>query len=272
MKKDMTSREQANSDDAIAASAGPAWNNQRTRRRFLKQSGGAGAALALSFGVRPQAVLASGSGSPHCSKEGHENCCEYVTAIDVVFAASEATDNEAPNSGDNFTGTLTVTVTRCQDCADTSTRIRSWPVHSGGRLAAGSDVTQGQDTTCPAGDFFVDNREEGTGGSRFGINEPDNELGERTAIQIHGPGISEGCIVFDENYQQFRDEMAHGRSCDCATPAGFGLDGDIPTSVRYQTAGPDGVQGNADDLDPPTGNRGTDEEGNPVDGAEPIPD
>ena len=63
MNRDMTIRELANSDDAIATGAGPASNNQRTRRRFLKQSGGPGAALALSVASRHRLSAQEASGS-----------------------------------------------------------------------------------------------------------------------------------------------------------------------------------------------------------------
>ena len=200
-----------------------------TRRRFLKLTGAATVASMISI----QRSRASDPGnSDHCP--AHGSYCTYISAITVHFTStSEPEEKEGmTTSGRVFHGTITYTSTYCKTGKVTN---RSFPVHSGGYRSSGSAVTQGNDTTCPDGTY--------DGTPDTGTPGPDNQIEGfpvdtsgtgRTAIEIHGPGCSEGCIVFDKpgDWDTFAPEMRCNNYSNCVHT----IKNPVPVKVTYDPA------------------------------------
>jgi len=197
-----------------------------TRRKFLKITGAATVASMISI----QRSRASDPGhSDHCP--AHGSYCTYISAITVHFT-STSTPPAIPGktvSGRIFHGTITYTSTYCKTGKVTN---RSFPVHSGGYVSSGSSVTPPNDTTCPGGTY--------NGTPDTGTPGPDNQIEGfpvntggtgRNSIEIHGPGISEGCIVFDNagDWGTFAPEMRCNNYNNCV----HNPPNPVPITVTY---------------------------------------
>jgi hypothetical protein len=206
------------------AQGGGRWD-LATRRRFLKLTGAATVASMISI----QRSRASDPGNKdHCPVHG--SYCTYISAITVHFTSTSVPPavEGMTASGRVFHGTITYTSTYCKTGKVTE---RSYPVKSGGYRSSGSAVTQGNDTTCPGGTF--------DGTPDTGTPGPDNQVegfpvatgGGRTGIEIHGPGCSEGCIVFEDedDWDTFAPEMRCNNYSNCV----HDIENPVPVTVTY---------------------------------------
>lgn len=186
-------------------------DNKVSRRSFMKRTGGATVAAFLAAGAYSSAAANPAPGKAgHCNR--HSKVCSWVTNIEVKFtsATSEGlTEEEAcaidcTVSGRVFNGTMTWYV---KNCKSGRTEKFDAPVHSGGYLDPDSSVDQDDDTCCPALTNTVSATPSGNVGG-FLVNG----TGNRTAIMIHRPGGSSGCIVFDvgSDWETFRKHMVDG--------------------------------------------------------------
>jgi hypothetical protein len=229
-----------------------------------------------------------------------------MQGIHVVFdSCAVAMDVLEPHDdhercGRIFYGKMTVTVVT--NCRTGTWTTKEYPVQSGGYLHYGGSGTKipdpsddpegtdnfetdanraGNDTSCPAGDFQTSTTpttgslSAGSSSQRYNVTDTGAaEIGARTGIQIHKPGVSTGCITFIDTEDdpevppgkkvygkrhllEFEQFMAQTRDCVHAK-------GGVPTRVVYRVPGDDGVAGTADDVWP-VGNRG-----NRVDGGRPA--
>ena len=193
-----------------------------TRRRFLKLTGAATVASMIAI----QHSRASSPGnSDHCP--AHGSYCTYISAITVHFDRAEEPEEQEgmTTSGRVFYGTLSYTSTYCKDGKETK---RNFPVHSGGYRSSGSAVTQGNDTTCPDGTY---NATPATNGGNVDGFPVDTSGTGRTAIEIHGPGCSEGCIVFDApgDFDTLAPEMRCNNYSNCVHT----IKNPVPVKVTY---------------------------------------
>jgi hypothetical protein len=192
-----------------------------TRRKFLKLTGAATVASMISI----QRSRASDPGhSDHCP--AHGSYCTYISAISVHFTS---TSNPPPVNGFTpcgriFHGTITYTSTYCKTGKVTN---RSFPVHSGGYLEPGSKVTPPNDTTCPGG-TFNGTPQSGPPVNGFPVATPGTGRGK---IEIHGPPISTGCIVFDNanDFNTFAPEMRCNNYHNCV----HNPPNPVPVTVTY---------------------------------------
>lgn len=148
---------------------------------------------------------------PHCP--AHGQYCTYISNITVTFD-SVSNPPVIPNfttSGRIFHGLLTYTSTYCKDGKQT---LRSFPVHSGGYRSPSSNVNLGDDTTCPGGSWDTTPAQNGGKVNGFPMSTPDTG---RSEIEIHGPEVSEGCIVFDsqEHFDLYAAEMRCNNYDNC---------------------------------------------------------
>jgi hypothetical protein len=229
----------------------------------------------------------------HCPRHG-SGPCQYVQRIHVVFDSCAVAMDVLPRDerfercGRIFYGKMTVAVvTNCFTKASTN---KEYPVQSGGYLDRTTSIPDpsedpdgtnnfetdanktGNDTSCPAGDFLTSTAP--TKGSlstwdsshRYRVTDTGvHEIGDRTGIQIHMPGVSTGCITFRdtgndltvpekervdgwEKLLEFEQLMADSAGCKHL------IDG-VPTRVEYKVAGADNVEGTTDDV-LPIGNLG----------------
>jgi hypothetical protein len=271
------------------------------RRRFMRRAGAASLAmLAMPLGAVPTTQATQ----THCPRHG-SGPCQYMQRIHVVFDSCAVAMDVLPRDerfercGRIFYGKMTVTVVT--NCRTGTWTTEEYPVQSGGYLHYGSDTKipdpsedpdgtdnfetdankTGNDTSCPAGDFLTSTTPTkgslGAGSSSQRYNVTDTgaaEIGTRTGIQIHKPGVSTGCITFIDTEDdpevppekkvygkrhllEFEQFMAQTRDCVHAKKG-------VPTRVVYRVPGYDGVTGTADDVWP-VGNRG-----NGVDGGRPA--
>ena len=195
-----------------------------TRRRFLKLTGAA--TVASMIAIQRSRASAPGN-SDHCP--AHGSYCTYISAIKVHFTSATVPTPGPGVSGRIFHGTISYTSTWCKTGKVTT---RSFPVHSGGYRSSDSEVTQGNDTTCPGGTY--------NGTPDPGPPGPDNKIPGfpvdtqgtgRDSIEIHGPGISEGCIVFEnpEDWAIFAPEMRCNNFHNCV----HDIKNPVPVKVTY---------------------------------------
>ena len=199
----------------------------------------------------------------HCKAGGsHGSYCEWVTSIAVEFTSTTIPPRawhkdkrtgeqvEWIRSGRIFHGTLTYTIEYCiiDDCGNSTTRSKeiSAPVHTGG-YTENLNISDPADSCCPPGENYTTNAHK-TGGNAKGFSINVNASTGRDGIEIHNPGVSTGCIVFDgpndgvangnENWTTFCNYLEKGndgkQSCPHSPPQ------EIPTSVTY-----------SDEIDPP---------------------
>lgn len=263
------------------------------RRRFMRRAGAASLAmLAMPLG----AVPTTQNTQTHCPRHG-SGPCQYMQGIHVVFdSCAVAMDVLEPHDdhercGRIFYGKMTVTVVT--NCRTGTWTTKEYPVQSGGYLHYGGSGTKipdpsddpegtdnfetdanrtGNDTSCPAGDFQTSTTpttgslSAGSSSQRYNVTDTGAaEIGARTGIQIHKPGVSTGCITFIDTEDdpevppgkkvygkrhllEFEQFMAQTRDCVHAK-------GGVPTRVEYRVPGDDGKVGNGDDVWP-VGNRG----------------
>lgn len=196
-----------------------------SRRAFIKRTGGATVAGLVAWNMLQKQAEAVAPGNPsHCP--AHGRYCTWVTGITVHFTST--TNPPAVNgftqSGRIFHGILRVSWTNCY----LGSSYYDLNVHSGGYRADQSHVTPGNDTTCPDGNRPVtpQQSDEVPG---FPV---DTQGTGRSAVEIHQPGVSEGCIVFDTQLQWeiFRDLMNYGHNqgiCVHSPPS------PVPMTVTY---------------------------------------
>jgi hypothetical protein len=197
-------------------------------------------------------------------------------------------DERFERCGRIFYGTMTVTVVT--NCFTKASTTKVYPVQSGGyldRITSIPDPSEdpegtnnfetdankaGNDTSCPAGDFLTSRTPTtgsltaGNSSHRYRVTDTGvREIGDRTGIQIHMPGVSTGCITFRdtkndltvpekervdgwETLLEFEQLMSESAGCKHL------IDG-VPKRVEYKVAGADKVAGTADDV-LPIGNLG----------------
>jgi hypothetical protein len=229
----------------------------------------------------------------HCPRHG-SGPCQYMQGIHVVFDSCAVAMDVLPRDerfercGRVFYGKMTVTVVT--NCFTKAFTTNIYPVQSGGYLDRITSIPDpsddpkgtnnfetdanktGNDTSCPAGDFLT-SRTPTTGSlsaenssHRYRVTDTGvHEIGERTDIQIHMPGVSTGCITFRdtkndltvpekervdgwETLLEFEQLMADSAGCKHL------IDG-VPTRVEYKVLGGDGVEETGDDIWP-VGNLG----------------
>jgi hypothetical protein len=234
----------------------------------------------------------------HCPRHG-SGPCRYVERIDVVFDSCAVAmdvlprDDRFERCGRIFYGTMTVTVvTVSRNPFRRTSDEKKYPVQSGGYLHSGSGTSipdpsknpegvhhfetdankTGSDTSCPAGDFQTSTTpttgslSAGSSSHRYNVTDTGvHEIGKRTHIQIHKPGVSTGCITFRDtendpkvepkdqiigkkNLLEFEQLMADTAGCACAKSP-------VPTTVEYKVAGDDKEVETDDDIWP-VGNLG----------------
>jgi hypothetical protein len=199
-----------------------------SRRTFLKRTGGATVAMFLAFNTRTEA--ADPGHASHCPVHGSE--CTWVSQITVNFT-STSVPPPVPGftaTGRIFHGTLTITT---QNCVRGPSTV-SYPVHSGGyHNPPDSPITQGNDSTCPGGDTTAGAATNGGNVDGFPVSTPETGRG---AIEIHEPGVSTGCIVFDNagQWDAFRGTLSGGNtSSDPKTKCVHNPPNPVPISVNY---------------------------------------
>ena len=189
------------------------------RRQFLGRVGKAGVATAIAMNGLKLNVLASGSG--HCPPHGDK--CKYVTSISVHFTSRCVTptilndDNSVrwKSSGYRYTGTMTVNWAKCYGFSRTGTV--SYEVMSGGHIALGSTHVQlGDDTCIPSGNHTMRNSVD-LGDQGFYVNGNGRVGHSRTEVQVHGPGVTTGCIAFVNiaDWSEFYTLVTSGNVADC---------------------------------------------------------
>ena len=244
MEKDVNQREGASyTNSATERKIGPIFSST-SRRRFLKRSGGASAATALAWhGFKTNAFAAA---SPHCNPHG--DSCTWIQSVTVTFTSTSVPAALQPGqqnangnrtvSGRVFHGELVVTTYTCDGTDNhdlyedngngTTNTLPGVPVHTGGYRDPPTVVNQGDDTAFPAGTYDMT---PGQTGGTPGFDCPCTGTG-RTEMEVHGPGLSSGCIVFDNqaDWTAFRDLFNDGHDCgDGTCPAGMCVHGQPPT-------------------------------------------
>jgi len=108
------------------------------------------------------------------------------------------------------------------------------PVHSGGYREEGSHVTPNNDTTCPGGSRPLTTGQSGGAVPGFPI---DTAGTGRSAIEMHQPGVSTGCIVFDDttDWNTVKDLINKGNNGKSNCVHG-GPPSPIPISITYTPA------------------------------------
>lgn len=211
--------------------------NEITRRSFIKRTGGATVATLVAWNLITNNAKASTPGhADHCP--AHGSYCTYISDITVVFktVTTPPARSDYASTGKIFHGTLTYT---SYYCGSNNPTPRSYPVHTGGYLEPGSSVVPPNDSACPATatghPWKVTPKSTGTGPDGFPVATPNTGRGK---IEIHHPGASTGCIVFDDldDYNTFAGEIRCNNFTNCVHP----LSNPLVVIVQYQGVTPVG--------------------------------
>ena len=195
---------------------------------LFEEDGGATLATALALhGTKIQLLAA---GTAHCPAHGDR--CVYVTSIAIVFTSTSTpppVEGFTP-SGRIFHGTMTINRTSCAAPPVASIVI---PVHSGGYLNPDSSLDPKDGTTCPAGSLPLTPTQNGGVVAGFPMDATGTGRG---AIEFHGPGVSEGCIVCDDgaDWESARNQINNGNGGNCV----HNLPRQIPVTVTYSGVTP----------------------------------
>jgi hypothetical protein len=214
-------------------------NSTVGRRKFLKQTGGATLATALSLhGSRVQVQAA---GTTHCPQHGGGPCTfissisvEFTSAAPVAPALNPDGSVYRKSSGRRFSGTMTINYSRCDGSA--APNPTTMTVFSGGHIdpPATTDVRQpnssanppvNDDTSIPAGNYQMGDTQTGGNTRGYGIN---GQMGARSNLEQHSGNCSTGCVVSaaGNTYTSLTTSLAANAACRCAPET-------IPYTVSY---------------------------------------